>query len=68
MHLGSTNHVFQGIVHEIYPKFSWSHSKRIQVGSPKIISSHKMEKLLKKGHWGIVDQFDTIQALDGSVS
>jgi hypothetical protein len=31
--------------------------------SPEIISSHRMEKLLKKGHSGIVSQLHAIQAI-----
>jgi hypothetical protein len=34
----------------------------ITVGSPEIISSHRMEKLLKKGHSGVIDQLHAIQA------
>jgi hypothetical protein len=32
----------------------------ITIGSPKIISSHRMEKLLKKGHSGVIDQLHAI--------
>jgi hypothetical protein len=31
------------------------------VGSPKIISSHRMEKMLKKGHSGVISQLHAIQ-------
>ena len=34
----------------------------ITAGSPKIISSHRMEKLLKKGHSGVISQLHAIQA------
>jgi hypothetical protein len=34
----------------------------ITTGSPKIISSHHMEKLLKKGHSGVITQLHAIQA------
>jgi hypothetical protein len=34
----------------------------ITVGSPKVISSHRMEKLLKKGHSGVIAQLHAIQA------
>jgi hypothetical protein len=34
----------------------------ITVGSPEIISSHCMEKLLKKGHSGVITQLHAIQA------
>jgi hypothetical protein len=36
----------------------------ITAGSPKIISSHHMEKLLKKGHSGIIAQLHAIQATE----
>jgi hypothetical protein len=34
----------------------------ITTGSPEIISSHRMEKLLKKGHSGVIAQLHAIQA------
>ena len=34
----------------------------IIAGSPEIISSHRMEKMLKKGHYGVVSKLHTIQA------
>jgi hypothetical protein len=33
----------------------------ITIGSPKIISSHHMEKLLKKGHSSVISQLHSIQ-------
>jgi hypothetical protein len=36
----------------------------IIVGSPEIISSHRMEKMLKKGHSGIIDQLHVMQATE----
>jgi hypothetical protein len=36
----------------------------ITVGSPEIISSHRMEKLLKKGHFGVIAQLHVIQATE----
>jgi hypothetical protein len=45
---GSHKHKFQGIT----------------TGSPKIISSHRMEKLLKKGHSGVIAQLHAIQATE----
>jgi hypothetical protein len=33
----------------------------ITTGSPEIISSHRMEKLLKKGHSGVISQLHAIQ-------
>ena len=34
----------------------------ITAGSPEVISSHRMEKLLKKGHYGVIAQLHAIQA------
>jgi hypothetical protein len=45
---GGHKHKFQGIT----------------VGSPEIISSHRMEKLLKKGHSGVIAQLHAIQATE----
>jgi hypothetical protein len=36
----------------------------ITTGSPKVISSHRMEKLLKKGHFGVIAQLHAIQATE----
>jgi hypothetical protein len=36
----------------------------IIAGSPEVISSHRMEKLLKKGHSGVIDQLHAIQATE----
>jgi hypothetical protein len=36
----------------------------IRTGSLEIISSHRMEKVLKKGHSGIIAQLHAIQAID----
>jgi hypothetical protein len=36
----------------------------IRVGSLEIISSHCMEKLLKKGHFGIIAQLHSIEAVE----
>ena len=36
----------------------------ITVGSPEIISSHCMEKLLKKGHSSVITQLHAIQATE----
>jgi hypothetical protein len=36
----------------------------ITVGSPEIISSHRMEKIIKKGHSGIIVQLHFFQALE----
>jgi len=32
----------------------------LQVGSPSIINSHRMEKLLKNGHHGVIAHFNAI--------
>eukprot|EP00253_Pinus_taeda_P016779 PITA_16779 len=37
---------------------------RLQAGAPSIISSHRMEKLLKKGDHGVMAQFNAIQAFE----
>jgi hypothetical protein len=36
----------------------------ITAGSPEITSSHRMEKLLKKGHSGVIAQLHAIQATE----
>jgi hypothetical protein len=36
----------------------------ITISSPEIISSHRMEKLLKKGHSGVISQLHAIQATE----
>jgi hypothetical protein len=36
----------------------------ITVGSPEVISSHRMEKLLKKGHSGVIAQLHAIQSTE----
>jgi hypothetical protein len=36
----------------------------IIVGSPEVISSHRMEKLLKKGHSCVISQLHAIQATE----
>ena len=36
----------------------------ITIGSPDIISSHRMKKLLKKGHSGVIAQLHAIQATE----
>ena len=42
---------------------NYTHTLRgLQAGAPSIISSHRMEKLLKKGHHGVIAQFNAIQA------
>lgn len=39
-----------------------------QASSPTIISSHRMENLLKKGHHGVISQFNDIQAIESNPS
>jgi hypothetical protein len=44
-----------------------SHQYKFQdttTGSPEIISSHRMKKLLKKGHSGVIAQIHAIQATE----
>jgi hypothetical protein len=36
----------------------------ITAGSPEIISSHRMEKLLKKGHSGVITQLHAIKEIE----
>jgi hypothetical protein len=36
----------------------------ITIGSPEVISSHCMEKLLKKCHFGVIAQLHAIQATE----
>jgi hypothetical protein len=36
----------------------------ITTGSPEVISSHRMEKLLKKGHSGVIAQLHAIQTTE----
>jgi hypothetical protein len=53
---------------ELYMSFHHeAHSytlRGIQLGSLEIISSHRMEKLLKKGHHGVITQFNAIQVTE----
>eukprot|EP00253_Pinus_taeda_P026929 PITA_26929 len=53
---------------ELYMSFKQNNSTHtfcgLQAGAPSIISSHRMEKLLKKGHHGVIAQFNTIQAVE----
>jgi hypothetical protein len=39
----------------------------IIVGSPKVIISHQMEKLLKKCHFGVISQLHAIQKTETSL-
>jgi hypothetical protein len=36
----------------------------ITIGSPEIINSHRMEKLLKKGHFRVISQLNVIQTVE----
>jgi hypothetical protein len=53
---------------ELYMSFTKEghvHTLRgIQAGPPEIVISHHMEKLLKKGHSGIISQFNAIQVME----
>eukprot|EP00253_Pinus_taeda_P013335 PITA_13335 len=53
---------------ELYMSFKQNNSthalRGLQAGAPSVISSHRMEKLLKKGHHGVVAQFNAIQVVE----
>ena len=53
---------------ELYMNFKQNDHTRtirgLQAGAPSIISSHRTEKLLKKGHHGVIAQFNAIQAFE----
>eukprot|EP00253_Pinus_taeda_P029980 PITA_29980 len=53
---------------ELYMSFklnNHTHTLRgVQAGAPSIISSHRMENLLKKGNHGVVAQFNAIQVVE----
>ena len=53
---------------ELYMSFkqnNYTHTLRgLQAGAPSIISSHRMEKLLKKDNHGVVAQFNAIQVVE----
>eukprot|EP00253_Pinus_taeda_P028551 PITA_28551 len=53
---------------ELYMSFKQNNSTHtlcgLQAGAPSIINSHRMEKLLKKGHYGIIAQFNGIHAVE----
>eukprot|EP00253_Pinus_taeda_P002482 PITA_02482 len=53
---------------ELYMSFKKNNSthtlRGLQAGAPSIISLHRMEKLLKKGHHGVIAQFNAIQAIE----
>eukprot|EP00253_Pinus_taeda_P004504 PITA_04504 len=53
---------------ELYMSFkqnNHTHTLRgLQAGAPSIISSHRMEKLLKRGNHGVVAQFNAIQGVE----
>lgn len=36
----------------------------LQAGAPSIINSHRIENLLKKGHHGVIAQFNANQAIE----
>ena len=67
MHIGSSHHVFQGVVLEFYAELSYM-LKGCQVGSPEIISSHTIKKLLKKCHSSVMAQISAIQVFKESTS
>jgi len=45
-------------------KFHTHTLKWLQGGSPEIISSHRMKKLLNKGHSRVISHFQTMQVLN----
>ena len=53
---------------ELYMSFKQNNSthtlRGLQAGAPSLISSHRMEKLLKEGHHGVIAQFNAIQAVE----
>eukprot|EP00253_Pinus_taeda_P016470 PITA_16470 len=53
---------------ELYMSFKHNNSTHtlhgLQAGAPSIISSHRMEKLLKKGHHGVIAPFNAIQGVE----
>eukprot|EP00253_Pinus_taeda_P012385 PITA_12385 len=53
---------------ELYMRFKQNNSthtlRGLQAGAPSIINSHRMEKLLKKGHHGVIAQFNAIQGVE----
>eukprot|EP00253_Pinus_taeda_P006430 PITA_06430 len=53
---------------ELYMSFKQNNHthtfRRLQARAPSIISSHRMEKLLKKGHHGVIAQLNAIQAVE----
>jgi len=53
---------------ELYMSFKQNNSthtlRGLQAGAPSVINSHRMEKLLKKGHHGVVAQFNAIQVVE----
>eukprot|EP00253_Pinus_taeda_P012384 PITA_12384 len=53
---------------ELYMSFKHNNSthtlRGLQAGAPSIISAHRMEKLLKKGHHGVIAQFNAIQGVE----
>jgi hypothetical protein len=55
---------FKELTMQFYQEVQQYKFKGIIVSSPKIISSHHMEKLLKKGHSGIIAQLHAIQAIE----
>eukprot|EP00253_Pinus_taeda_P011630 PITA_11630 len=49
----------------IFKQNNYTHTLRgLHAGAPSIISSHRMEKLLKKGNHGVVAQFNSIQVVE----
>ena len=61
--LGTITMYFKELYLNFYQKSHIHTLKHIQAGSLEIISSHRMEKLFKKGHSSVVAQFNAIQVI-----
>jgi hypothetical protein len=55
---------FKALTMQFYQEGHQYKFQGITVGSPEVISSHRMEKLLKKGHSGVIAQLHSIQAIE----
>jgi len=62
--LGPITMDFQGLYMSFKQNDHTHTLHELQAGTPSIISSHQIEKLLKKGHRGVITQFNAIQAFE----
>jgi hypothetical protein len=62
--LGPTTMEFKALTMSFQQDGQQYHFQGIITSSHEIISSHQMEKLLKKGHFDIISQFHSIQAVE----